>query len=64
MNGKGVLRSRAYTSGPANVFFDSSPKAYWNAQIPYSSTMTPGSGVRIDILNVSSDRTTYKLRVH
>jgi len=42
------------------VFYDSSPKAYWNAQIPTSSTMTPGSGVRIDILSVSADRTTYK----
>ena len=42
------------------MFFDTGAKAYWNAQIPSSSTLTPGSGVRIDILNVSADRTTYK----
>jgi len=60
LNGEGVLRGRTYYSSPANVFYDSSPKAYWNAQIPTSSTMTPGSGVRIDILSVSADRTTYK----
>jgi immune inhibitor A len=64
LNSKGVLRGRTYYSSPANVFYDSSPKAYWNAQIPTSSTMTPGSGVRIDILSVSADRTTYKVRVH
>ena len=47
----------------AVLVYDSGAKAYWNAQIPTSSTPTPGSGVRIDILSVSADRTTHKVRV-
>ncbi len=48
----------------AVLVYDSGAKAYWNAQIPTPSSLTPGSGVRIDILSVSADRTTYKVRVH
>ena len=44
----------------AVLVYDSGAKAYWNAQIPTPSSLTPGSGVRIDILSVSADRTTYK----
>ena len=64
MSPNGALRARTYSAGPVNVFYDSSPKAYWNSSIPFSSVKTAGSGVRLDVLGVSSDRTTYRVRVH
>jgi immune inhibitor A len=62
--GNGVLKGRTYNAGAANVFFDDSKTAYWDSRIPYSSVKTAGSGLRLDVLDVSSDRSTYKISVH
>src|SRR5215210_583656 len=55
---------KTYTASPVMSFFDSSPTAYYNSAIPYSSVKTAGSGLKIDITGVSADRTTYRVRVH
>jgi len=55
---------QTYTSAPVSQFHDSSTTAYWNASVPYNSVKTAGSGVRIDIVGVSADRGSYRVRVH
>ena len=56
--------SRTYTSAPVTQFFDSSETAYYNSAIPYTSVKTAGSGLKIDVTGVSSDRGTYRLHVY
>ncbi|HEX2193697.1 MAG TPA: immune inhibitor A domain-containing protein [Candidatus Limnocylindria bacterium] len=63
LTNKGIL-SQTYTSGPVSSFVDSSPTAYWNAEIPFNSVQTAGSGLRIDITGVSADRGSYRVHVH
>jgi immune inhibitor A len=56
--------SRTYNSAPVRQFFDSSPTAYYNSAIPLNSVKTAGSGLKIDITGVSTDRGTYRLHVY
>jgi hypothetical protein len=46
-----------------SVFDDSVAGAYYDARKPYSSVITPGSGVRMEVTDVSADRTTYEVEV-
>ena len=55
---------RTYTAPPVTSFFDSSPTAYYNPAIPYNSVKTAGSGAKIDIIGVSDDRGSYRVRVY
>jgi hypothetical protein len=46
-------------------FYDNpSTTAYYNASIPWNSVKTAGSGLRLDITGVSSDRTAYRVHLH
>ncbi len=56
--------SKTYTAPAVTTFYDSTPTAYWNSAIPYSSVKTAGSGLKIDIVGVSTDRGSYKVRVY
>ncbi|HET7700103.1 MAG TPA: immune inhibitor A domain-containing protein [Candidatus Limnocylindria bacterium] len=56
--------SRTYTSAPVTQFYDSSTTAYYNSAIPYSSVKTAGSGLKIDITGVSTDRGSYRLHIY
>jgi immune inhibitor A len=56
--------SRSYTSAPVTQFHDSSTTAYYNSAIPTNSVKTAGSGLKIDITGVSSDRGSYRLHVY
>lgn len=56
--------SRTYTAAPVTQFYDSSTTAYYNAAIPSSSVKTAGSGVKIDIVGVSADRSAYRVHVY
>jgi immune inhibitor A len=58
------LVSKKYTSAPVSSFVDSSENAYYNTALPYTSVKTAGTGVRIDIVGASSDRTNYRVHVH
>jgi immune inhibitor A len=58
------LYARTYTAPPVRSFYDSSPTAYYDPRVPFSSVMTAGSGLKIDLLSVSADRTTYQVWVH
>ncbi len=63
-NGKEKLLRQRYNAAPVSRFHDSSPTRYWDARIPQASVQTAGSGLRIDVLGVSKDRTTYRVWVH
>lgn len=56
--------SQTYTSTAVSQFFDSSTTAYYNPAIPFSSVKTAGSGLKIDIVGVSSDKASYRLHVY
>ena len=60
----GRTLSRTYTSTPVTQFYDSSTTAYYNSAIPYSSVKTAGSGLKIDIVGVSTDRSAYRVHVY
>lgn len=55
---------RTYTAAPVPSFFDSSATAYYNPAIPQNSVKTAGSGLKIDITGVSSDRGSYRVHVY
>jgi immune inhibitor A len=55
---------KTYNAAPVKSFWDSSTTAYWNPQIPFNSVKTAGSGLAFDIVGVSSDRGTYRLKVY
>jgi immune inhibitor A len=57
------LLERTYDAPAVPVFRDTGPEAYWNAEVPFNSVMTPGSGLVIKILDVSADGRTYLVRV-
>ena len=48
---------------PVSVFDDSVEGTYYDPAIPYASVITPGSGLRIEILKASANRSTYKVGV-
>jgi immune inhibitor A len=54
---------QTYRANAASSFVDSSPTAYWDERIPQNSVKTAGSGLRIDVLGVSKDGTTYRVWV-
>jgi immune inhibitor A len=56
--------TQTYAAAPVSTFDDSSPTAYYNSAIPYTSVKTAGSGLKIDIVGASGDRTNYRVRVH
>jgi immune inhibitor A len=56
--------SQTYTSAPVSQFFDSSTTAYYNSALPYTSVKTAGSGLKIDIIGVSTDRASYRVHVY
>jgi immune inhibitor A len=62
-NGNKLL-SKAYAAPAVPRFFDSSTTAYYDPTIPWSSVKTAGSGLKIDIVGVSPDRGSYRVRVY
>jgi immune inhibitor A len=61
----GTLLQETYTAEPVWRFYDDpSGTAYWNAEIPNLSVKTPGTGLRLDILGVSPDLGSYRVRVY
>jgi hypothetical protein len=54
---------KGYNANAVSSFWDKTTTSYWDARIPYNSVKTAGSGVRIDITGVSSDRQTYSVRL-
>ena len=56
--------TQTYNAAPVSSFVDSSENAYYPPARPYTSVKTAGSGVRIDIVGASSDRTNYRVHVH
>lgn len=58
------LLERTYDAAAVPVFRDTGPEAYWNPEVPFNSVMTPGSGLRINILDVSANGRTYLVLVH
>jgi immune inhibitor A len=63
LNGGRLLR-QTYTAPAVPSFFDSSVNAYYDPTIPWASVKTAGSGLRIDIVGVSADRSSYRLHVY
>jgi immune inhibitor A len=45
------------------TFVDSSTTAYYNTALPYSSVKTAGSGVKLEIVGASADRTVYRVKL-
>jgi immune inhibitor A len=62
-NHAGKLFGDSYFAPARPVFDDSVPGAYWRKKAPLSSVITPGSGLRIEILDVSPDGGTYRLKI-
>jgi immune inhibitor A len=62
-NKNDVLRARTYVAKPVTVFFDGGPRAYWDPENPYASVKTPGSGVRVTLLQALADGMTYRIRI-
>ena len=60
----GRLISKTYPAPAVPQFFDASATAYYDAAIPWSSVKTAGSGLKIDIVGVSPDRGSYRVRVY
>lgn len=58
------LLERTYDAAAVPVFRDTGPEAYWNPEVPFNGVMTPGSGLRINILDVSANGRTYLVLVH
>jgi immune inhibitor A len=59
----GKVTRQTYTAQPQTTFVDSSTTAYYNAALPYSSVKTAGSGVKLQIVGASADRTVYRVRL-
>jgi immune inhibitor A len=59
----GKTLKATYTAQPVTTFTDSSTTAYYNAALPYSSVKTAGSGVKLQIIGASADRTVYRVRL-
>jgi immune inhibitor A len=61
---RGRILSKTYAAPPESSFFDVSPTAYYDSEIPWNSVLTAGSGLKIDIIGVSADRASYRLHVY
>jgi immune inhibitor A len=62
---KGRQLKQTYTSAPVSSFYDDpSTTRYYDATIPWDSVKTAGSGLRLDITGVSSDKTAYRVHLH
>jgi immune inhibitor A len=59
----GKTLTATYTAQPVTTFNDSSTTAYYNAALPYSSVKTAGSGVKLEIVGASADRTVYRVKL-
>jgi immune inhibitor A len=59
----GSLKPFPWHADPVSVFDDSVEGAYYDPAIPFASVITPGSGLRIEILKASANRSTYKVGV-
>jgi immune inhibitor A len=59
----GKTLTSTYTAQPVTTFVDSSTTAYYNAALPYSSVKTAGSGVKLEIVGASADRTVYRVKL-
>ena len=56
--------SKTYTADPVTTFWDSSPTAYYNPQIPANSVKTAGSGrAGCGSSKASKDRTSYTVKL-
>jgi immune inhibitor A len=60
----GKVVKQTYTAPAVSTFFDSSTTAYYNSALPYNSVKTAGSGVKIDIVGVSADRSSWRVHVY
>lgn len=61
----GRVLKKTYTSAPASSFYDDpATTRYYDSTIPWDSVKTAGSGLRLDITGVSSDRTSYRVHLH
>jgi immune inhibitor A len=64
INSSRTLR-KTYTANAVSSFYDNpSTTAYYDASIPWNSVKTAGSGLRLDVTGVSSDRTAYRVHLH
>ena len=59
----GKTLTATYTAQPVTTFHDSSTTAYYNTALPYSSVKTAGSGVKLEIVGASADRTVYRVKL-
>ena len=57
------MGSKTYTAEPVTTFSDSSPTAYYNNALPYNSVKTAGSGVLLRIVDATTDRTGYTVKL-
>ena len=60
----GKVWEKTYTANAVRAFVDASPTSYWDSRIPRSSVKTAGSGIRLEIVGVSPDRTTYRVKLN
>jgi hypothetical protein len=61
---RGRTLTETYTAPATTSFFDVSPNAYYDTAAPFNSVLTAGSGLRLDIVGVSADRGSYRIRVY
>ena len=61
---KGRSLTKTYNADAETSFFDASPTAYYDAATPYTSVMTAGSGLKMDIIGVSADKGSYLIHVY
>jgi immune inhibitor A len=59
----GTLRPFHWEADARTVFNDTQPGRYYDEALPFGSVITPGSGLKIRVLDVSSDGRTYEVRV-
>jgi immune inhibitor A len=63
LNRAGKSFGKRYESDAQNLFRDAVAGAYWNPAIPHNSVITPGSGLKVKILDVEEDGMTYLIKV-
>jgi immune inhibitor A len=54
----------SYAAPAVAQFFDATPTTYYNASIPWNSVKTAGSGVKLDIVGISADGASYRVRTY
>jgi immune inhibitor A len=60
---KGKILKTTYTAHPVTTFHDVSTTAYYNPALPTASVRTAGSGVKLQIVGASADRTVYRVQL-